>query len=287
VRSREPARGAALLLVMWLVALMASLIGAFALSARIERLQERVLTRGAIAGGAARAGLEWALVRVGDSDVRRRWVPDGRLYHWQYASIPVDVSVVDEQGKIDINAADQPLLSAFFRAIGVPADKAGAIAGAMIDWRDADPLTQPQGGAEDPEYASAGLPYGAKDAPFETVAEIEQVLGMTPAIYKLAAPYLTVFTGSGTPDASVAQAPVLTAMGLDAKALVAAREAQQAATATGGLIGGGSGTYSIRSVARLREGRTATIAGVVRMGGNGAPGSAYTALDWEEGTTAR
>jgi len=287
MRSRERARGAALLLVMWLVALMASLIGAFALSARIERLQERVLTRGAIAGGAARAGLEWALVRVGDSDVRRRWVPDGRLYHWQYEDIPVDVSIVDEQGKIDINAADQPLLSAFFRAIGVPADKAGAIAGAMIDWRDADPLTQPQGGAEDPEYASAGLPYGAKDAPFETVAEIEQVLGVTPAIYKLAAPYLTVFTGSGTPDASVAQAPVLTAMGLDAKALVAAREAQQAATATGGLIGGGSGTYSIRSVARLREGRTATIAGVVRMGGNGAPGSAYTALDWEEGTTAR
>jgi len=287
MRSGEHARGAALLLVMWLVALMASLIGAFALSARIERLQERVLTRGAIAGGAARAGLEWALVRVGDSDVRRRWVPDGRLYHWQYEDIPVDVSIVDEQGKIDINAADQPLLSAFFRAIGVPADKAGAIAGAMIDWRDADPLTQPQGGAEDPEYASAGLPYGAKDAPFETVAEIEQVLGVTPAIFKLAAPYLTVFTGSGTPDASVAQAPVLTAMGLDAKALVAAREAQQAATATGGLIGGGSGTYSIRSVARLREGRTATIAGVVRMGGNGAPGSAYTALDWEEGTTAR
>ena len=183
--SREHARGAALLLVMWLVALMASLIGAFALSARIERLQERVLTRGAIAGGAARAGLEWALVRVGDSDPRRRWIPDGRLYHWQYEGIPVDVSVVDEQGKIDINAADQPLLSAFFRAIGVPADKAGAIAGAMIDWRDADPLTQPQGGAEDPEYAAAGLPYGAKDAPFETVAEIEQVLGMTPATYKL------------------------------------------------------------------------------------------------------
>ena len=285
--SREAARGAALLLVMWLVALMASLIGAFALSARIERLQERVLTRGAIAGGAARAGLEWALVRVGDSDPRRRWIPDGRLYHWQYEGIPVDVSVVDEQGKIDINAADQPLLSAFFRALGIPADKAGAIAGATIDWRDADPLTQPQGGAEDPEYASAGLPYGAKDAPFETVAEIEQVLGMTPATYKLAAPYLTVFTGSGTPDASLAQAPVLTAMGLDGKALVAAREAQPPATATGGLIGGGSGTYSIRSVARLREGRTATIAGVVRMGGNGAPGSAYTALDWEEGTTAR
>jgi general secretion pathway protein K len=281
------ARGAALLLVMWLVALMASLIGAFALSARIERLQERVLTRGAVAGSAARAGLEWALVRVGDVDPRRRWIPDGRAYRWQYDGIPVEIRVVDEQGKVDINAADQPLLMALFRALGVPADKAGAIAGAMIDWRDADPLTQPQGGAEDPEYASAGLPYGAKDAPFETVAEVEQVLGMTPAIYALAAPYLTVFTGSGMPDTTFAQAPVLTAMGLDGQAMVEAREAQAPETGTIALGGAGSGTYSIRSVARLREGRTAAIRGVVRMGGNGSPGSAYTALDWEEGTTAR
>ncbi|MFL6591667.1 MAG: general secretion pathway protein GspK [Luteimonas sp.] len=272
---------------MWLVALMASLIGAFALTARIERLQERVLTRGAVADGAARAGVEWALVRLGDADPRRRWLPDGRLYRWRYDGIPVEVRVVDEQGKVDINAADQPLLSGLFRAVGVPNDKAARLAGAMLDWRDADPMTQPQGGAEDPEYAAAGLPYGAKDAPFETVAETEQVLGMTPAVYARVAPYLTVFTGNATPDATFAQGPVLTAMGLDAAALVAAREAQAPGVGVEGLVGAGSGTYSIRSIARLREGRTAAITGVVRMGGNGAPGSAYTTLDWEEGTTAR
>ncbi len=284
------ARGAALLLVMWLVALLASLIGAFALSARIERLQERVLSRGEVAGEAARAGVEMALVRIGDADVRRHWLADGRLYHWQYAGIPVDVRIQDEQGKIDINAADPTLLAGLFRAVGVPADKATRLASALVDWRDADSLTQPQGGAEDPDYASAGLPYGAKDAPFETVAEAEQVLGMTPAIYAQAAPYLTVYTGRATPDTLTAAGPVLTAMGLDGAALVRAREARGAGNgdpAGGGLTGGGGGTYSIQSVARLREGRTAGITGVVRTGGNGAPGSAYTALDWQEGTTAR
>jgi general secretion pathway protein K len=76
-------------------------------------------------------------------------------------------------------------------------------------------------------------------------------------------------------------------MGLDGPGLVAAREAQRADSgASGGPIGDGA-TYSIESVARLREGRTAGIRGVVRTGGNGAPGSAYTALDWQEGTTAR
>jgi general secretion pathway protein K len=279
-------RGAALLLVMWLVALLASLIGAFALTARIERLQERVLSRGAVAGEAARAGLEWSLVQIDNPDARRRWIPDGRVYHWRYAGIPVDVQIQDEQGKVDINAADPALLTALFQALGVERDTATRVASAMVDWRDADSLTQPQGGAEDPDYASAGLPYGAKDAPFETIAEAEQVLGMTPAIYALAAPYLTVFTGSGSADTAYAAAPVLTAMGLDGRALVTAREALPPGTDTG-LVAGNGGTYSIRSVARLREGRTAAITGVVRTGGNGAPGSAYTALDWEQGTAAR
>lgn len=284
-------RGAALLLVMWLIALLAALIGAFAMSARIERLEERVLSRGEVAGEAARAGVEMALVRVDETDVRRRWLADGRLYHWQYAGIPVDVRVQDEQGKIDINAADPTLLAGLFRAVGVPSDKAVKLASAIVDWRDADSLTQPQGGAEDPDYDAAGLPYGAKDAPFETVAEAEQVLGMTPATYARAAPYLTVFTGVGTPDTSSAAGPVLTAMGLDGPALVKAREARNPGAngnpAAGGLPAGNGGTYSIQSVARLREGRIAGITAVVRTGGNGAPGSAYTALDWQEGTTAR
>jgi general secretion pathway protein K len=283
---RTCARGAALRLVMWLVALLASLIGAFALSARIERLQERVLSRGAIADQAARAGIEWALVRIDDTDPRRHWIPDGRVYHWRYAGIPVDVRVTDEQGKVDINAADPGLLAALFRALQVEPDQAQRLASAIVDWRDNDSLTQPQGGAEDPDYASAGLPYGAKDAPFETVAEVEQVLGMTRAVYRRVAPYLTVFTGNGTPDSALAAAPVLTAMGLDGNALVKAREAQLPGADTG-LVAGNGGTYSIRSVARLHEGRTATITGVVRTGGNGAPGSAYTTLDWEQGTAAQ
>lgn len=277
--------GAALLLVMWLIALLAALIGAFALTARIERLQERVLSQGAVASEAARAGLEMALVRLDDPDPRRHWVADGRLYHWHYAGMPVDVRVVDEQGKVDINAAAPGLLAGLFRAVAVPADQATRLASAMVDWRDADQLTQPQGGAEDPEYASAGLPYGAKDAPFETVAEAEQVLGMTPAIYARVAPYLTVFTGNGTPNTAFAAGPVLTAMGLDGAALVSAREAQR--PAAGELVAGNGGTYSIQSMARLQKGRTAAITGVVRSGGNGTPGSAYTALDWTEGATAR
>ena len=77
---------------------------------------------------------------------------------------------------------------------------ADAIAGAIVDWRDGDDLTQPMGGAEDPQYAAAGLPYGAKDAPFDTVAELEQVLGMPRTLFERAAEHLTVFSGLPQPD---------------------------------------------------------------------------------------
>ena len=53
------------------------------------------------------------------------------------------------------------------------------------------------------------------------------------------------------------------------------------------LVGGGSGTYSIDSRARLADGRQAVLRAVVRAGGGGLPGSAYMPLQWEEGATPR
>src|SRR5690606_11363429 len=61
-------RGAALVLVMWLVALLTALIGAYAATARIEYMQGRGLHRGVVAESAARAGLEYAMVRLQSLD---------------------------------------------------------------------------------------------------------------------------------------------------------------------------------------------------------------------------
>ena len=67
------ARGAALLLVMWLIALLTAQVGGFALLARTENMQGRVLFRGVVASNAARAGVEYALTRVRLGDNRRQW----------------------------------------------------------------------------------------------------------------------------------------------------------------------------------------------------------------------
>lgn len=277
-------RGAALLLVLWLVALLTALVGAYALTARIEALQGRVGSRGAMAQEIARAGMEYALVRVADRNPETHWQPNGRAYAWRFEGHDVQVRIIDETGKVDLNQADVPLLSRLMQALGEPPDASDALAAAIVDWRDADDLGQPVGGAEDGDYAAAGRPYGAKDAPFETIAELEQVLGMTPDLYARLDPFLTLYSGRGQPDATYAQGPVLVAMGMDATAWLAQREAAGAAGALQ-LVGTGSGTYSIESRARLADGRETSLRTVVRAGASPVPGSAYTLLRWEEGAS--
>ena len=284
--------GAALLLVLWLIVLMTGLVGSFALLARVEGLQGRALTRGLVAENAARAGIEYALTRVAVADPRRQWRADGRPYRWRFGEADVEVSLVDEDGKLDINQADVPLLGALLRATGVEQGQAERLAAAIADWRDTDQLSQPAGGGEDPDYASAGLPYGAKDAEFESVAELQQVLGFTPAVYARIQPHVTVFSGRGRPDPAFASAEVLDALGMNGQDAVAQRRRWDPASgqpAPGGVGGdalgaGASGTYSIDSRAQLADGRVAVLRVVVRAGGSAIPGTAYTALRWEEGT---
>ncbi|GHA85355.1 type II secretion system protein K [Lysobacter bugurensis] len=285
-------RGAALLLVLWLVALLTALVGGFALVARVEHLQGRVLVGGIEAGTAARAGLEYALMRLAITEPRRQWRPDGRAYDWAFDGADVEVAIIDENGKVDINQADMTLLTGLIRAVGVEAAQAGRIAAAIVDWRDPDPLTQPAGGGEDPDYAAAGLPYGAKDAEFESIAELEQVLGMTPEVYASLAPHVTVYSGRSRPEPAFASAEVLTALGLDGERVDAQRRQWDPSSGQppgpGGeawLNGSPSGTYSIRSRARLPDGRRAELRATVRIGGSTIPGAAYTPLRWEEGVS--
>jgi general secretion pathway protein K len=278
-------RGVALVLVMWLVALLTALIGAYAATARIEYMQGRGLHSGVVAEEAARAGLEYALMRLQASEPGFAWVADGRPYPWRLGAAELEIRIVDESAKIDLNAADATLLASLFRVLDVEGERADAVAGAIVDWRDGDPLTQPMGGAEDPQYAQAGLPYGAKDAPFETVAEVEQVLGMDRALFEKAAPHLTVFSGLPQPDQSFASGEVLQALGIDPALALQQRDADGDSAL--GLVGAGSGTYSIDSRARLADGRQAVLRAVVRMGGGDLPGSAYVPLQWIEGATPR
>ena len=281
-------RGAALVLVLWLVALLATTITAFALTARVEHLQGRI--SGDVAGGEqiAQAGIDYALSRMRGTPTQPAWHADGRLYRWQFDGHRVDLRIIDESGKVDLNQADLPLLEALLRALKVEPARAARLAGTIVDWRDPDELQQANGGAESADYAAAGLPYGAKNARFDSIGELQRVLGMDADLYAQLQPLVTVH-GSARPDSRFAQAPVLTALGLDAALVLAQREREDIPGAPGAssAMAAGTGTYSIDSRVQLVAERQAVLRAVVRLNPQGAMGAPYAVLRWERGAVSR
>ncbi|MBV2209737.1 MAG: general secretion pathway protein GspK [Thermomonas sp.] len=266
-------RGAALLLVLWCILLLSMLVAGYALTARIESMQGNGAARALVSQEAARAGLELAVSKLLEQDPAQQWRLDGRVHEWTFADAAIVIRLHDEASKIDLNAASFDLLQAFFIALGEPREGATQLAGAVLDWRDPDHLNQPAGGAEDPSYAAEGLPWGAKDAPFESVSELQQVLGMRRELYAAAATHLTVYSGQAQPNGDWADAVVRRAMGLPEKSPADSTQASPIS---------GSGTYSIDSVARLADGRGTRLSAVIRLGGSGLPGSTYTTLHWQQ-----
>jgi general secretion pathway protein K len=111
----------------------------------------------------------------------------------------VTVRVVDEQGKINLNALVQEPATASPSQRRPGAQTAApprtwiditqdlfqrlhldpAIVGAIVDWIDADDLPTGPGGAESQYYRSLEKPYVARDALMETIAELRLIRGVT------------------------------------------------------------------------------------------------------------
>ena len=285
-------RGAALLLVLWLLVLLTGLISVFALTSRTEGLQGRFLGRSTAARLGAEAGIEVAALHLQAADPATRWVPDGRVNEFRFEQQRIQVRVLDESAKIDLNVAAPDLLIGLFIAVGVDQERARQLSGAVLDWRDSDDLLNAEGGAEDPQYAEANLPYGAKDRPFETVSELRQVLGFDQALYEKLLPHLTVYSGQARPGQTFASEPVLKALGVPALqiAQILAQRGEPRAgqpapilQQTTSLAAQGTGTYSISSRATRPDGTMVQIHATLRIGGGGGFGQLYFPLSWRVG----
>ncbi len=228
------------------------------------------------------------------------WRADGTVYAWALGGAEVRISIHDESGKIDLNAAPDELLRGLFRTAewtdpdgGIAAlddGEADALVDAVRDYADDDDLTR-LNGAEDRDYAAAGLPWDAKDAPFEAVEELQQVLGMTPLLYEAVAPALTVHSGQEGIDSDVAPGAVLRALpGTDAEGVenyLSARAAAPEGAGPAFVTAEGFGTrsrsrfFTVRAESRLDNGAIFVREAVVALGGGRR--QAYRLLSWKRG----
>src|SRR5262249_34622792 len=140
----------------------------------------------------ADAAINLAILSMMNPHPEARPRVDGTPMTIQYAGLPVLISVQDENGKVDLNMADGELLHQLLIAAGVEGAAAQKLVEKILDWREPGSLKH-LNGAKAPQYQQAGTLYGPRTAPFQSVEELQLVLGMTPALYARLAPSLTIY----------------------------------------------------------------------------------------------
>ncbi len=199
-------RGIALIVVLWLTVLIAVIGSSFAYSMRGEALAARntmslAQARAAADGAVERTAFELSRPRV-SADA---WAADGQPHAWTDDDIALTAVAYDESARIDLNVGSEALLKGMLQNVGgQDAETAQRTLDAILDWRDADELKRPNG-AEAPEYRAAGSKYLPSNSPFESVGELQRVLGVTPSLMARVAPTLTVY--SRQPGINLAAAP--------------------------------------------------------------------------------
>ncbi|HBK93294.1 MAG TPA: hypothetical protein DDZ68_16660 [Parvularcula sp.] len=215
VRHRQ--KGAALLLVLWtallLSVLLAGALGAARIEAKIVAAKRQQF--------AADLALDAALDLAASTIVAGEPTSGGAIVK-EFTLNGFVVSVVPsiEGEKLDVNRAEEGVMSSFFRAAGLDPAAADRLAAEISDWRDEDDLPRPNG-AEKRDYAD-GSGKSIGDRPFNGYGEIRNVLHMTPEIYECVWPALTIF-GSGAPPSARVMALIGLPQSTAAEPLAAAR----------------------------------------------------------------
>lgn len=183
--------GSALVYVLWIALLLSVLMAGAALFARTQIIAARV-EQGVLA---ERLALQSALDLVA-----YRGALAGRAY---FEGLPETVEIdgreirVDRAPshfRLDVNLADETAWMRLFTTLGADEDLARTLTDQVLDWRDGDGDARPFG-AEADAYGGSGKQVANRS--FLHVAELGEVLAITPARLACMAPYLTVFGGTG------------------------------------------------------------------------------------------
>lgn len=286
--------GVAMVVVLWMVALLAIMAGSFSLTTQRNTGQVKNAQDRARSLALADAGVHYAMLMLSLPDPAKRWRSDGMRYRVALPGGEVAVTVIDESGKIDLNAASEQTLRTLLGKLVGNYDRAAALADSIMDWRDGDDLKRANG-AEAKEYQAAGKPYAPQNKNFQALEELQMVLGITPALYKRLEPLLTVYTGQDGINPHKAPPETLSLLlGLDAKTVADFVSLRRAAPPSalppplnappGGvhMIGGGDVAYTLLARALTEEGAGAGLQVVAKRQFSRSNGAPFAFVSWRQ-----
>ena len=265
---KQTQRGMALVIVLWLVAVMSVIASGHSRNAHneIQLAMQQIET--AQARSAAHAAFNLTVLEMlsaAGTDTRPRF---GTPYTRRLIDRDIVITVRPTAALLDLNSASESLLRALIIAAGTTDDIAASVAAAIVDWRDGDSLTH-LNGAEDSEYALTGREWSARDSEFVSVDELRYVLGMNETLYRRIAPCLTVHSDQRTIDLESAPELLLRAI----------TGAEATATGTSG-VASGIGTFVIDVAVQGKSGTAVAVTAVVLLSTSAQ--QPFSILEWRD-----
>jgi general secretion pathway protein K len=191
------------------------------------------LARGSLeianADAIAEAGVNRTFLGLRDARPESQWHADGLTRRVVLDGVEMGISIQDELGLIDLNAAGPDLLSGLLRSSGAEPQTASAIVANITEWRDANLRVQQD--AAQTSYRSADRPFMPRHGAFQSLDELKLVMGMTPELFGRMAPALTIYSARPIFDPQSAPRQALLALpnsdGTKVEAMINARSRKQ------------------------------------------------------------
>jgi hypothetical protein len=208
IRVQNSRSGIALIIVMLVILILATLAGAFAYSMKIETTLARNANSSSEFEWLGRSGVELARYVISEQSkipnegnyesLNQKWaggtggiggsnstLAEISLENIQLgAGLIKKVTITDLERKFNINMADQTMLKNALTIMGVDASLTPSIGDAILDWVDKDDDAH-LSGAESDYYSSLNPPYLSKNGPMDDISELLLIKGIfeNPEIY--------------------------------------------------------------------------------------------------------
>lgn len=207
---RDGSGGFVLVAVLWILAALATLASIVAVSVSNTAVATRIREDRLVVEALVSAALEATAERLSASPPEERSRPGA--FRLRLGQADLAIAFRPEAGRVDLNAAPKELLGSLFALLGARPEDSEAYSDRVVAWRR--PVRAPGSGDEErAAYRAAGLPYGPREGPFQSPAELTLVLGLPPSLVRRAMPYVTVFSRRSAVDLLSAAPELAAALG--------------------------------------------------------------------------
>jgi general secretion pathway protein K len=226
--------GFALIAVLLVLAMLGVIGAEFAYSMRLEASAVRAMKEGIAATHLAEAAVEQAIREIAADTAYVALTDDGQITFFTRDRLPVprlprnrvslgagqfSYRITDEEARLNLNTAPPDRVDRLLQALGISKLDRDVINDSLQDWRDPNEEHRLNGAESEDYYLKLEVPYRSRNANLESLTELLQIRGVTPALvygtegHPGLADLVTV-KSPGTVNLNTTSPEVLRAMGL-------------------------------------------------------------------------